>query len=370
LPIWKYDPYYKRRFKAIEGESMRITKEKLADLYMGYCIASLTMDGRDYCIAASEARDGKVVLIDCESKALRYIEGLQGGVMSIIPIEEECGVFIAIQKFYPVFASEEAQIVKVRLRDWEDSEAGVVKADVKVLWELPFVHRIALAGTCEDRRILAATLCRFKKFTQDWSTAGSLYLLDFKNAQGENAEKKVLVEEIFKNHGMYQYTRDTGHFLYVSGEKGVFEVCQETWDVRHILDMPVSDLCLFDMDFDGEAEMIAISPFHGDELVLLDKSGNTWARMLTEKISFGHAVWCGTIGSRVYIIACSRGDGREILLYEIKRNLSGTVYLESVILDSNVGATNIMIRIENETTVLYAVNQGVGEVARYVLIPD
>ncbi|MCI8505116.1 MAG: hypothetical protein HFI67_05390, partial [Lachnospiraceae bacterium] len=80
-----------------------IVKERLAFLSMCYSVTLMEVNGREYCVSASEERDGKVVLVDTETKEVAEIAGLAGGVMAVVPIPEENGGFLAIQKFYPVF---------------------------------------------------------------------------------------------------------------------------------------------------------------------------------------------------------------------------------------------------------------------------
>ena len=66
-----------------------IKKEILATLSMGYCIDLVNWNGRQYCITASEERNGQVLLIDTETNKVQRIVGLSGGCMSILPNPEE-----------------------------------------------------------------------------------------------------------------------------------------------------------------------------------------------------------------------------------------------------------------------------------------
>ncbi|MEI3175373.1 MAG: hypothetical protein V8S96_02115 [Lachnospiraceae bacterium] len=85
-----------------------VIKEKLAALSMCYSITVMEYHGREYCISASEERDGGIVMIDTETKTVSELEGLAGGVMAVIPIPEREGEFLSIQKFYPIFDSRKS----------------------------------------------------------------------------------------------------------------------------------------------------------------------------------------------------------------------------------------------------------------------
>lgn len=92
-----------------------IKREKLALLEYTYSINLIEIDGVEYCITASEARSGDILLISTGDGSIQKITGLKGGVMSIIPIPEENGGFLAIQRFYPIFDSAQAELVHCRI---------------------------------------------------------------------------------------------------------------------------------------------------------------------------------------------------------------------------------------------------------------
>lgn len=340
---------------------MNIKKECLAQLDMAYAINIFRIGNKTYCICASESRNGKIVLIDCQTRAVHTINGLAGGIMSIIPIPEEKASFIAIQKFYPVFQSEKAEIVKIHFIIGDTDE---INAQVVPIAQLPYVHRIMLAGSPGRRKIIAGTLCQEKAYEQDWSTAGAVYLIDLSDNPHGNTRVICLLDGIHKHHGMFV---DPESNVFISGEEGVFsiDVRDDTFITKKELSDSVSDLCLFDIDDDGEKEMIAIKPFHGDSLSFLRKTRNQWQCIAQDNISFGHALWCGKIEGKPYAIVCSRGSDKVISLYELKTDSEGGIaYVKSTI-DSGVGASNIVVDQERGKTVLYTANHGANEVARY-----
>lgn len=338
-----------------------ITKEKLAVLPIGYCISLMELQGRQYCITASEDRDGELLLIDTQTKSVQKVTGLSGGVMSILPIPEREGEFLAIQRFYPVFDSKEAEIVHCRLGHLDGE---TIPATVRTVADLPYVHRIALTGTPQARTLVAATLCHGKDYIDDWSKPGAVYSYRL-DSELNVFDRRLLLDGIYKNHGMYQYRKTGGMYVLVSGEQGVW-VIDGTGACEKLCNEPVSDLCMFDVDGDGMDEMICIAPFHGDTLKVLKKSGDAWITLAQEKLSFGHAVWCGLCSGAPVILACNRGGDRATTLYRPVRS-GEKLDLTCVDVDLGVGATNIAVQPQAQGLVLYAANHGCDETARYMI---
>ena len=88
-----------------------VVKEKLAALCMCYSITVMEYHGREYCISASEERDGGIVMIDTETKAVSELEGLAGGVMWVIGVIE--GILYLTKS-----QSEFEQTYVVNKREW------------------------------------------------------------------------------------------------------------------------------------------------------------------------------------------------------------------------------------------------------------
>lgn len=338
-----------------------IVKETLAELNMGYCISMMQINGRTYCITASEDRDGEILLIDVVTKSVQKIVGLAGGVMSIVPVPEEPATFLAIQRFYPIFDSKEAEIVCCRL---DTLEGAVLQAQVETVTKMPYVHRIALTGKPGARKIVAAALCCKKDFIDDWSSAGIVkeYLLD---GQLCCIDERLLLEGIHKNHGMYLYEKDGQSLTLVAGEEGVWSIDCDG-NTEKLFDEPVSDLCMYDLDGDGEDEMICIAPFHGNCLKVMKRTAGKWDCIYESPVDFGHAVWCGPCGDAVVILSCSRGGDRCTRLYRLGwKGDAMTVDTEDV--DQDVGASNIAVDIQKTGLILYASNHGINETARYTI---
>ena len=338
-----------------------VIKEKLADLSMCYSISLMEYAGKEYCLSASEERDGGIVMIDTQTKEVAKITGLAGGVMAMIPIPEENGAFLAIQKFYPIFDSKGAEVVYCRISGEVKEE---MEAEVKLVACIPFVHRIALVGTPGNRSMIAATLCKDKDFIEDWSKPGSVYLYRL-NEQFKPVEIIVLQEGIYKNHGMYTYQKQGGYYTMIAGQEGIWAIDQQ-YHMPHICQESVSDLCLYDVDGDGVDEIVCITPFHGDHLNIFKSIQGGWKVIADEPISFGHAVWAGSCAGAPLILSCSRGGDKCTRIYRPEIE-TGVLRMPSVDVDENAGASNIAVKEKDGLVILYAANHGINEVARYTI---
>ncbi|MDR1509941.1 MAG: hypothetical protein LBS53_09915 [Synergistaceae bacterium] len=338
---------------------MIIKKTRLCELEKAYAIQLIELNGEEYCIVSSENRAGKTALVNLKTGRVQRIDGLAGGVMCLVP--DKGASFFAIQKFYPVFQSEKAEIVRftINLGDGE-----VLGTDVETVARLPYVHRILTLGVGRDKVIVAGTLCAEKAFEQDWSQPGSVWLVPAE----AGSEPSRLFTPIHKHHGMWR--SGAGSSVLVSGQEGVYEVRRDggAWQTERLLGGEVSDMCMFDLDGDGLDEMVTVEPFHGDRLAVYRNSGNAWLRIAEERVSFCHAIWAGEIDGSRCVVACNRGGEKDISLYTIESRDSGCgIRMKRHVVDTGAGAANIVVSRAGGRTALYAANHGGDEAARYIL---
>jgi len=333
---------------------MSIDKKIFGELSAPYSMLRFTMDGINYAISASEAREGEILLVDLDHEVVKKVIGLAGGIMSIVKVPGRRDLFFAIQRFYPVFKSEEAEVVCFALKDTQEE---VCRAQIVSRVGLPFAHRISVDVAGGKLRLIGATLCRSKAYTEDWSTAG--YVCRYEIDDDMNASEPVmLIPQLTKNHGMYT---DTNGDIYVSGEEGIWKIDKEN-NVEKTAELPVGDLCLYDVDGDGEKEILCISPFHGDSVKVLKKSDGTWTTAAETPITFGHAIWCGSCGGRTTLLVCERGSEKKIRRYCFSD--TGAL-IEKEAIDSGTGTTNFDVTVDGAGLTILAANHARGEVAQY-----
>ena len=337
---------------------MKATKKQLAVIDAPYAIQLISWKGRDYCIAASEERNGEIVLIDLESKRVQKVIGLKGGIMNIIPDED--GSMFAIERFYPVFQSEKARIMRFTLNE---SDGDEIIADVELVADLPYVHRILTLDTPEGKKIVAGTLCETKAFEQDWSSPGSVYIMPAR----AGALPERLPELIHKNHGMWRYNKNES--ILISGVEGVYELSLQEGrpKLSRIMEREVSDICMFDLDGDGQDELITIEKFHGDEINVYSSKGDSWELLAHADVKFCHAIWAGIISGEPCILACNRGGDMETVMYKVHSSKGGEMQLSPEVIDSGTGGANLAVLQKDGAVLLMTANRNCGEIAAYAL---
>lgn len=338
---------------------MIVEKRVLVDLPMVYAVARLSVNARPYYMAASELENGKCYLVDCETFEPFLVWDAPGGVMNLIPVEEEDGAFLAIEQFYPIFRSEKARIVKGTLR----LENGTLSCQKSRVCDLPFAHRIGLAGRPGRRSLVACTLCGGKAFQEDWSVPGGAYVGD------AGGELKQVLGGLTKNHGLFirnEAGRDT---VLISAHEGVFALGKNDggWTAEKLLDEETSDLCLEDLDEDGEEELIAIQGFHGDALSVYKRENGSFRRAAELPIAFGHVLWAGELCGRKGIVVGNRGGDKELAVYWTGPDGKGGIRFEREVVDEGIGPAQISVCNRNGGTEILSANHGIGQLTLYRL---
>ena len=250
---------------------MKFEKIKLDDMERCYAASTLSANGKIYAVFASESIDGPCYAYTGKNFSQKeVIWEKAGGTMSIIQIPGRDGEFIAVQRFFPGFESAGAKLV------W--GKRGVSLWEVKDLVNLPYVHRFDLFRVEDEIHLFAAILCGSKKDREDWSDPGMILA----GKLPAKPEDGVTFKEIFagqtKNHGYCrgQWQGKTAAFW--TSEAGVFtalppEKKDGQWQITKLIDRPVSDITLCDLDGCGENELVTIEPFHGNQFVVNKKIG-------------------------------------------------------------------------------------------------
>lgn len=333
---------------------MQLKKQKLITIDQPYSVSTFTFMGQPAAIAASERVGGECMILVGDNAY--PIEGLDGGFMNIVPIPECENAFLTIQRFYPVFVSEKAQVVLVRACA-PDCD-GLIHAEILPLFDLPYVHRIGLIGSPGNRKIAAGALCASKAFTDDWSQPGAIYLYDFDTALGTVGEARCVLEPLHKNHGMATAPQSGQYELLVCGEQGIYAI--EEGQATQILASETSDVCMLDIDGDGQEALFTIQGFHGDTFAVYKKAGDEWQRAFTYPLAFGHVLWAGMIAGRACALSGSRAGDKALTLHEFTAD-----GVKSTLIDAPSGPTQIAVEVQCDGAKIYASNPGTSEIALY-----
>jgi hypothetical protein len=321
---------------------MQFEQIKLDDMERCYAASTINADGKQFAVFASESIDGPCYAYtgkNFEQKEVVWEKA--GGTMSFVQIPGRDGEFIAVQRFFPGFQSAEAKLVwgKRTSSGWE----------VKDLVNLPYVHRFDLFPVEDEIYIFAAILCGSKKDREDWSDPGFILV----GKLPEKPEAGVTFKKIYsgqvKNHGYCRgvwqgkpagfWTSDDGLFAAIAPEKKDGE-----WKITKLIDRPISDVALCDLDGCGEDELITIEPFHGNRFIVNKKtaSGYEIAWTYPGEIDFAHTVvGCRLLGKPAVVGGIRRKNAELFILRYNKEKGFFTELVEEGVGTSNAAVANI-----------------------------
>lgn len=343
---------------------MKFRKKVLDTMERCYAAGSLRAGGRVYAVLASEAVDGPCYAYtggDFSEREVIWENG--GGTMSLLQIPGTDGEFIAVQKFFPGFKSENAKLV------WGRREAGFGWT-VKDLAPLPFIHRFDMFRAGDEVYILAATLCGSKKDREDWSDPGKVYVGKLPSAPEEGMEFTPILENLYKNHGYCRGNFEGREAGFVTHEGGICAILPPLekggeWTVRAVIDGAIGDVALCDLDGDGVDELVTIEPFHGDSFVVRKRYGDEYREVFrySDGTQFAHAVsGCALLGEPCALCGARRGNGD---LFILRRGPSAKEWCDVIVVDSGVGPSNVAVINMEDMDVIVSANHTLNEAAVY-----
>lgn len=344
---------------------MKIIKQKLDDLDRCYCASHMDTKRGPKVILASEAYvdEGRPCYAysgeNFSKKELLWENG--GGCMSIVQIPGRDNEIMAIQDFYLKETPSRAKLV------W-----GVFENDkwtFKDLFYMPYIHRFTLSEINGEIFLVLATIADSKKDKEDWSTAGSIYAAKLPKDLNEKIELKKIKTGLFRNHGFYHYTTNNHNEIYFGSDEGIFKLKLtdniDDYKFEHILDKPVGEIAISDLDGDGIDEILTIEPFHGDKIRIYDQKSDK-LNMVYEyenKINFAHALLATKFrGENTFVCGVRRVE-EEIFYIQYRDGR----YV-STIIEKGVGTANLdVLNLENEDIII-AANHSKNEAAIYKIV--
>lgn len=350
---------------------MHFNKQKLADLKLCYAIGMFKGDYQGEVVNSflvATEKEGPCLRFDTDGNLLEEVWPGPGGVMTITQVPGRTDQILATQEFYsPNCGAEQARIVSATR-----SSAG--EWQVRTLCDLPYVHRFGILQSDRGYFLVACTIKSACEYREDWRFPGKIFVAELPtNLEQFDANNQlpltVLRDEQLKNHGFY-LAPDKRACL-ISTEAGVYRLAPPTtnndeWQMTELLHKAVSDICLVDLDRDGQEEMVTLADFHGDELSVyhLDETGK-YSQLLyrhTEPLPFLHAIWsCEIAGKPVAVLGHRKGD-RDLFILQYQ---DGNFVLTTV--DHDRGPTNCCVFEDGGETKIIATNRETDEVALYTL---
>lgn len=231
-----------------------------------------------------------------------------GGTMSIVPLPGKDGWALASRGFYSMVQSEESTIEIIRCRGGVFSHEPIAR--------LPYLHRFdTLLAPDGARYIVAATLHSGKTDKDDWSKPGHLFI----GALPEDLEASFSVAltplpgDFYMNHGFCRSQWRGREAAFIASREGVFallppEEAGGAWTREPLVDMPVSDIAVADVDGDGTPEIAALLPFHGNQFKIFRCENGAYKEGYAYPVEndFYHAVISGTIAGETLFVGGAR----------------------------------------------------------------
>lgn len=343
---------------------MRIEKKSLAKLDRCYAASSVRVEGELRVLLATEGKGSCLQFGEADFRASTVWDG-PGGTMSIVEIPDARGAFLAIQNFFPTFQAESATIVRGNPRrdgGWE----------IKTLFSLPYVHRFDVLKAGELSYFLGATLCGSKKDKEDWSDPGKVWVGQLPASPDAKIELKPILEGLVRNHGYCHVEWEGGPAGLVCADQGIFAVYPPLksggeWKTELVLDRPVSDVAVCDIDGDGIPELATIEPFHGKRLRVYKKNGKIFEPVweYEKNLDFGHAVWGGMLRGVPTFLFGYRKEAAELFYLHCKS--VSPLRLAATTIEAGGGPSNVTVVNERERDLIIVANRMIGEAAVFVV---
>lgn len=291
---------------------MKVEHKRLDEMYRAYAAATFPIDNKPAIFIASEEEGHPCYMYsgeNFEEKTTVWEKG--GGCMSIIPIPNKDNEFLAIMDFYLKVSPSKSKLVWGKYTDgqWE----------IKDVLYLPYLHRFDIYDIEGKNYFIGATIADDKEFKDDWRKPGSIYLGEIPEVPSDGFEIKKIHGDLFRNHGYYKYVDEDGIRGYFASDEGVFVLNPyENWSLTKVLDGPIGEIALKDINGDGELEMITIEPFHGDTIKLYEKHDGHYKEVykVPFELNFGHTLVGDTLAGKPMFVGGIRRIGNQLFTLE------------------------------------------------------
>lgn len=330
---------------------MRFKKTVLDDMERCYCTAEMTIGGEQYLLFASEANPGVCYAYHGKDFSEREVVWDNiGGTMTIVPFENREGEFLAVTEMYLKVSPSQATVVWGK----RTSEGWIIKP----VFKLPYLHRMDILSVNGKDFFIGATIARDKEFKDDWRLAGQLW----KGIIPENLEEETLKIELFYdglfiNHGYYRTHENGEYHCYFGSHNGLLKLTVPEngteWKTEWLLNTPVGEIAVCDIDSDGKEEIMTIEPFHGNSARIYKNNDGNLERIYSYpgEIEFGHALTAGELGTkRVFLLGVRKGNEELAVIKQIKKE-----YCEDII-NRGAGTANCQIVHSGDKDLIMAAN--------------
>ncbi|WP_428770579.1 hypothetical protein V1L52_01745 [Treponema sp. HNW] len=344
---------------------MKAIKTSTYPLDKCYAIGRILYRDKPHIVIAAE-KEGACLLFTEEGQFVETIWQGPSGTMSIVPLNDKDGSFLATKNMFSPNDGDKACIVSVQpaQKNWQ----------TKTIAKVPYAHRFDVLVSQNKRYLVCATIKKACEYKEDWRYPGQYLACELpENLSGEQDLKpRLIADGLLKNHGYIRRTDTQGDYSVISCHTGVFEMHppqtgKTDWTIRQLIGEPVSDIAFTDFDGDGRDEMITLSPFHGDTVKIFKQKNGQWTCVYEhpEKLPFVHSIWAGKIKDKnLAVIGHRKGDSRDLYAFFYE---DGTYKAE--VLDKDCGSTNVLVYDVQGIDYLVSTNREINEIAFYRLEP-
>lgn len=346
-------------------DKLKFEKKIIAELPKCYSLAKLTYNNEEYIVAATE-KEGDCLIVDKEGNIVDRVWSQPGGVMSIVPAPGTNGAFLATHRFYSPNDSADASIVFARPdgHGWE----------TRTITKLPHVHRFDILQSEGRKYLIACTLKSGHQYKDDWSSPGKIYVAELPDdlyslGCDNQLELRVIKDGLLKNHGFFRRSVNGVDSAVVSAEQGVFLISPPSgsisdWSVELLTDIPSSDAVLYDINQDGQEEIVLFESFHGSSLRVLEPSSTGYQEVFSieHKLEFLHAIWADDIAGKPSVVIGHRKGKRE--LFTLSYDSENTEY-KTQIIDENCGSANVLVFSDDKFQYVAGANRETDQLCFY-----
>jgi hypothetical protein len=254
-----------------------------------------------------------------------------------------------------------------RIRDAGEPQGE--EAAAERVFDLPFAHRIGLVQRGASRFLVAANIASDKVDAADWSKSGAVWAARIGADGAAQSPLQPILPDLHRNHGFLLSRFEDRQTLLIGAAEGLIAIdidaAGSEWPARQVLHNEVSEVAAFDLDRDGNEELVTIEPFHGNVLRAYRKSSGRWEPFWETEISFGHCVLAGSFAGSASVLVSNRSGSRDLLLFQFDPNTPSKP--KRFVVDEGVGAANMLVLQINGVDHIFSANQAAGEVALYAV---
>lgn len=288
---------------------------KLAEIEKCYATLGVIYQGETRLFYGAEGNGSLQFFCGKNYEERRNIWEGGGGTMSIVSLHN--GMVLASRGFYSLVDCAGSTVEL--LRPVGDTYVN------ETIATLDYLHRFdTLLAPDGTRYLFCAALHSGKQDKADWSKPGHVYA----GAMPSDLSKPFTVEltqlegEFFINHGFCKATWKGCEAGFIACKEGVFlwlppKKVGDEWKCEQLLSFPVSDISVADTDGDGEAEIAALLPFHGNEFKIYRKDQCGYTEVFSNPVEndFYHAIINGSIrGERVFVCGSRKLAAETVLV--------------------------------------------------------